>query len=154
MERRITEEQVTKAILIWLEENDWEIICFDFPGSGTGVTLHPNERLGNTKNKGSFIPDIVAIKNEIVIFFENKDRFVLSDFIKVQNLKNNNDYSNSIQIFLAKFEYSKILYGVGLAHSNTTENKTNIHLDKIDFAVFYDSNGVIKTHFSPIGFFD
>jgi len=154
VERRITEEQVTKAILIWLEANDWKIICFDFPGSGTGVPLHPNERLRNTKNKGAFIPDIVAIKNGIVIFFENKTRFVLSDFIKVQNLRNNNDYSNSIQTFLEEFEYSKILYGVGLAHSNTTENKTNNHLEKIGFAVFYHNIGVIKIHFSPIGLFD
>jgi hypothetical protein len=38
MERRITEEQVTKAILDWLEANDWKIICFDFPQSGTGVS--------------------------------------------------------------------------------------------------------------------
>lgn len=153
MERRITEEQVTKTILDWLEARNWKIICFDFPQSGTGVSLHPNERLKNTKNKGAFIPDIVAIKNGIVIFFENKDRFVLDDFVKVQNLKNNNDYSNSIQRLLAEFEYSEILYGVGLAYSNTAEKRINIHLDKIDFVVFYLSNGVIEPHFSPIGLF-
>ena len=86
MERRITEEQMTKAIIDWLEINSWEIICFDFPQSGTGVSLHLNNELRITKNKGAFIPDIVAIKNENVIFFENKDRFVINDFIKIQNL--------------------------------------------------------------------
>ncbi|MDR0515595.1 MAG: hypothetical protein LBH25_00950 [Fibromonadaceae bacterium] len=35
MERRITEEQTTKAFIEWLELNDWKIICFDFPQSGT-----------------------------------------------------------------------------------------------------------------------
>ena len=49
MERRLTEEQATKAILDWLEENGWKIICFDFPQSGTGVSLHPNEELRTTK---------------------------------------------------------------------------------------------------------
>lgn len=149
MERRITEEQATKAILDWLEANDWKIICFDFPQSGTGVSLHPNEELRTTKNKGAFIPDIVAIKNETVIFFENKDRFVLDDFIKVQDLRNNNDYSNSIVRLLAEFEYSKILYGVGLVHSENTEQKTNLHLDKIDFAIFYHENKTIKIQFDP-----
>jgi hypothetical protein len=149
MERRITEEQATKAILDWLEANDWKIICFDFPQSGTGVSLHPNEELRTTKNKGAFIPDIVAIKNGTVIFFENKDKFVLDDFIKIQDLRNNNDYSNSIVRLLAEFEYSKILYGVGLVHSENTEQKTNLHLDKIDFAIFYHENKTIKIQFDP-----
>jgi hypothetical protein len=149
MERRITEEQATKAILDWLEANDWKIICFDFPQSGTGVSLHPNEELRTTKNKGAFIPDIVAIKNGTVIFFENKDRFVLDDFIKVQDLRNNNDYANSIERLLAEFEYSKIHYGVGLVYSENTEQKTNLHLDKIDFVIFYHENKTIKIQFDP-----
>jgi len=149
MERRITEEQATKAILDWLEVSDWKIICFDFPQSGTGVSLHPNEELRTTKNKGAFIPDIVAIKNRTVIFFENKDRFVLDDFIKVQDLRNNNDYSNSIQRLLAEFEYTEILYGVGLVHSVSTEQKTSLHLDKIDFSIFYLGNKTINIHFDP-----
>ena len=153
MERRVTEEQATKAILDWLEGNDWQIICFDFPQSGTGVSLHPNEELRTTKNKGAFIPDIVAIKNGIVIFFENKDRFVLDDFIKVQDLRNNNDYSNSIQRLLSKFEYSEIHYGVGLVHSDSTEQKTSSHLDKIDFVVFYHGNKTIKIQYDPKNLF-
>ena len=74
MERRITEEQLTKALLLWLEAHGWIIICFDFPQSGTGIALHRNKQSGSSKNKGSFIPDIVVIKNETVLFFENKDK--------------------------------------------------------------------------------
>lgn len=149
MERRITEEQATKCILDWLEENGWKIICFDFPQSGTGVSLHPNEELRTTKNKGAFIPDIVAIKNGTVIFFENKDRFALNDFIKIQGIRSNNDYSNSINRLLTGFEYSKIFYGVGLVHSKNTEQKTNLHLDKVDFAIFYHANNAIRIQFDP-----
>lgn len=149
MERRITEEQATKAILDWLENNNWEIICFDFPQSGTGISLHPNNELRTTKNKGAFIPDIVAIKNGIVVFFENKDRFVLDDFVKVQDLRQNNDYSNSIEKLLANFKFTKIFYGVGLVHSANTEQKTNENLDKIDFAILYHENKTIKIQFDP-----
>jgi hypothetical protein len=149
MERRITEEQATKAILDWLENNNWEIICFDFPQSGTGISLHPNNELRTTKNKGAFIPDIVAIKNGIVVFFENKDRFVLDDFVKVQDLRQNNDYSNSIEKLLANFKYTKIFYGVGLVNSVNAEQKTNENLDKIDFAILYHEYKTIKIQFDP-----
>ena len=38
----MTEEQVTKALLQHLTDNGWHIVCFDFPQSGTGRVLHPN----------------------------------------------------------------------------------------------------------------
>ena len=60
----MTEEQVTKALLQYLTDNGWHIVCFDFPQSGTGRVLHPNNADGE-KNKDSIIPDIVAIKNNI-----------------------------------------------------------------------------------------
>lgn len=147
MERRITEEQVTKAILNWLEAYGWEIICFDFPQSGTGVSLHPNEELRTTKNKGAFIPDIVAIKNETVVFFENKDRFVLADFIKIQALKQGTDYSSSFEKLLRGLNYLKIFYGIGVAHTANTELKAKDHLDKIDFLVFCHQDNSIKVIF-------
>ncbi len=153
MERRITEEQVTKAILNWLESNNWQIITFDFPQSGTGYSLHPNEDLRTTKNKGAFIPDIVAIKNEIVVFFENKDRFLLSDFLKVEELKTTQDFKNSIEKLLKNFTFSKLFYGVGLAHSDKAELKTNENLVKIDFAVFIFQDNTIKVTFDAYDIF-
>ena len=147
MERRITEEQVTKSILNWLEENGWEIICFDFPQSGTGVSLHPNEELRSTKNKGAIIPDIVAVKNMIVVFFENKDRFVLGDFIKLQGLKLGNDYSVSLDKLLKNLNHKKIFYGVGLPNTENTIKNTMENKEKIDFAIFVSSNRMSTVHY-------
>ena len=92
MARGIKEEEVTKRILKWLVETGWEIICFDFPQSGTGRQLHPNIRTNQTD--GVIIPDIVAIKNGTVLDFENKDRFVLEDFEKILMLRTSNNYSD------------------------------------------------------------
>jgi len=136
MEGRVTEEQVTKSILNWLEFNNWEIICFDFPQSGTGVILHPNEEFRTTKNKGSVIPDIVAIKDELVVFFEDKDNFVMDDFIKVDRLRTTNDYSDSIKRLLEGYKYSTIYYGVGLPFSKQIETNCNKNLHLVDFVVF------------------
>lgn len=107
------EEKVTKAIIAWLKINDWKIICFDFPQSGTGKVLHP-DNLGNEKNLDSIIPDIVAVKNDIAVFFENKDRFYLNDYIKVHNLIQNNNYSCDINKLLSSFTIEKIFYGIGI----------------------------------------
>lgn len=133
MERRITEEQVTKQLLDWLETNNWEIVSFDFPQSGTGVLIHPNDT--SSKNGASFLPDIVAIKNGVVVFFENKDRFVRSDFFKVNNLKNTNDYSNDINKLLNTYSYTSIYYGVGMPYTDRNLQKTVENFELVDFAV-------------------
>jgi len=106
--------------------------------------VHPNEELRTTKNKGAFILDIVAIKNEIVVFFENKDMFVLSDFLKVEELKTTQNYTNSIDKLLKEFSYSRIFYGVGLAHSDKTVQKTNENLGKVDFVIFLHQDNSIS----------
>lgn len=153
MERRLTEEQITKAILDWLEEQGWEIICYDFPQSGTGISLHPNEELRTTKNKGAIIPDIVAIKGTTVLFFENKDRFVLSDFEKVNDLKTGSDYSASLQKLLKNYEVSQIFYGVGLPKNDNISNRITEHQEKIDFAVCVEGDKAITIQFEKTSIF-
>ena len=64
------EEQVTKSVLKWLLDNKWEIICFDFPQSGTGRLLHPNST--QEKNKGAINPDIVAVRDGVCLFSPQK----------------------------------------------------------------------------------
>lgn len=149
----MTEEQITKAILNWLEQNGWKIICFDFPQSGTGFSLHPNEEIRTTKNKGAIIPDIVAIKGKSVVFFENKDRFVLDDFNKVEILRKTGDFSSSIQNLLADYSYSKIFYGVGLPDEGNTVKKTNENLEKIDFSVFVSPDKSVSVKHQIVSIF-
>jgi hypothetical protein len=141
MERRLREEDVTKAVISWLKNKDWKIICYDFPQSGTGKILHSNNHQG-TKNKDSIIPDIVAIKRNSVVFFEDKDRFVLSDFKKIEKIKLENNYSDSIKKLLLPYKYKKIFYGIGLPV--TIKNKANIFKNriKVDFIIDSDGNTV------------
>ena len=132
MERRIKEENVTKNILLWMESNGWEIISFDFPQSGTGILIHPNDR--TSKNVG-FIPDIIAFKDDVVVFFENKDRFVFSDFEKVDNLRHSSDYTNDIHRLLQKYSYKHIYYGVAMPYTESNLQNTQSNMDKVDFAL-------------------
>jgi hypothetical protein len=154
----MTEEQVTKKILEWLINNNWDIISFDFPQSGTGKHLHPNKdlRQSGTKNKKSFIPDIVTIKDNIVLFFENKNRFFLDDFIKLNHIKKKHNYTESIDKLLVKYDIEKIYYGIGAIYNKSFIEQSKKYLNSVDFIVlvsseiiiFKDSNNIFKLHSS------
>ncbi len=133
MARRLTEEQVAKSIIRWLVRNGWTIIAFDFPQSGTGRCLHPNDT--DSKTDGIWIPDIVAHKGNNLIFFENKDRYVYNDFEKVERLKNTTCYSMAIKEITQGYEYESIHYGIGFPQSPSNISKAASNLDMIDFLV-------------------
>lgn len=137
------EEDVTKSIIKFLIDNGWKIICYDFPQSGTGRVLHPNNQ--SNKTLGAIIPDIVAIKNGIVLDFENKDRFVLSDFEKINTLRLSSNYSESWNQLLSGFEYSKIYYGIGMPMNEANYSKAEANIVKVDFIVYLNEDGSVKT---------
>ena len=66
----MSEERVTKEIIKYLKKNDWLILSYDFPQSGTGTLILPDNS-SSEKNKDSIIPDIIAIKDNKCIFFED-----------------------------------------------------------------------------------
>ncbi|STD59179.1 Uncharacterised protein [Empedobacter falsenii] len=150
MERRLTmrEERVTINILNWLERNGWKIVCYDFPQSGTGVLLHPNsDENRTTKNKGGIIPDILATRNSVALFFENKDRFVLSDFEKLKEIKTLGNFSNSLYAILSDFNVTSIYYGVGIPAIEKHIKKSLENIDGIDFLISTLENGEIEINF-------
>ena len=143
----MTEEQVTKAILQYLQNKGWHIVCFDFPQSGTGRVLHPNNSDGE-KNKESIIPDIVAVKNGIALFFENKDRFYLPDYKKVNELIVNNQFTSAIGNLLSEYNIENIYYGIGLPtekHKGKSRESTNL----VDFIVGVSVKEGIEILYNP-----
>lgn len=144
MERCISEEFVTKSLLNWLEEIGWRIVAYDFPQSGTGVILHPNPEDRISKNKDSFIPDIVAYKGDSVVFFENKNRFVEKDFDKVDRLRHSSNYSMAIENLLRPTLPKRILYGVGMPYTERNLQKSLLQKDKVDFIIFSGNSEKIE----------
>ncbi|MBK7337460.1 MAG: hypothetical protein IPJ00_15430 [Saprospirales bacterium] len=68
----------------------------------------------------------------------------MDDFIKVEELRQTTDYSNSIQKLLRNFIYTEIFFGVGLPLTDNTEKKTEENKEKIDFAVFVSADKKIS----------
>lgn len=141
------EEHVTKAMLKWLLDNHWQIVCFDFPQSGTGRVLHPNGA-NEDKNKSSIIPDIVAVKNGVCIFVENKDRFYYPDYEKQYALIVGNDYSEAISTLLKDYTVSQIYYGIGLPTSKHKQGSTNAAY-LVDFIICVDEDKTVRSVYNP-----
>ncbi|PIY09012.1 MAG: hypothetical protein COZ18_09285 [Flexibacter sp. CG_4_10_14_3_um_filter_32_15] len=140
------EEQITKNILDWLEENDWFIICYDFPQSGTGIMLHQNIAHRVSKNKGGIIPDIIAVKDQIALFFENKDRFYQFDFDKLHEIKTQQNYSESLASLLRNYNIDIIYYGIGIIDKAKEIDKALNHLEKVDFLLSINENKEVKIY--------
>lgn len=146
------EERVTINILNWLESNGWKIIGYDFPQSGTGVLLHPNsDENRTTKNKGGIIPDILAIRNSVALFFENKDRFVVSDFEKLREIKTLGNFSNSLNTILADYNVTSIYYGIGIPAIERHINKSLENINGIDFLVCVSECNEVLVKYDKFG---
>lgn len=143
----MTEEQVTKTFLKFLYDRGWSIISFDFPQSGTGKMLHPNDAKGE-KNKGSITPDIIVVKDHTALFFENKDRFYLPDYEKINGLIVDNQYTNDIDDLLAGYEIETIYYGIGLpTEKHTEKSEASAHL--VHFILGVNADRSIAILYNP-----
>lgn len=106
------EEFVTKSILRYLMDNGWTVICYDFPQSGTGRVLHPNGQ--NSKTQGAIVPDIVAVRGDVALYMENKDRYYLPDYDKVHSALETGRYSEGFQSILQGHDIDRIIGGIGM----------------------------------------
>lgn len=147
------EEKVTKNILQWLTDNNWEIICYDFPQSGTGILLHPNDEKRTNKNKGGIIPDIIAVKSKTALFFENKDRFYKSDFDKLFEIKTSNKYSNSLNELFKGYIIENIVFGIAIPSIKKQILKSLEHIEKIDFLISTNEESQVVVHYDVMNVF-
>jgi len=135
----MTEEEVTKLIMKWLIERQWTIVSYDFPQSGTGRVLHPD--VGNDKNFRSVVPDIIAWKSGTVAVFEDKARFVKSDFVKVDSMRKTHRYDNALADLLHDFPFSAVKYGVGIPDTSQNRAKSELNVGLVDFVAWVSETG-------------
>ena len=122
-------------MLSWLKDNGWEIVSYDYPQSGTGYSLHSKSRSGGSKNSGIIIPDIVAVKQDTAIFFENKVDFNLVDIEAISILRGSRLYDDSISTLLKPFnEAKKIAFGIALKETPNNLKKITEYQSSLDFA--------------------
>lgn len=142
----MTEEMVTKGILAFLMSRGWKIVSFDYPQSGTGRALHPRGSL--SKTEGVLIPDIVAVKDGVSIYLENKDHYYHDDFLKVASVLNKKDYAEAFGNVLG-VNQETMLGGVGLPESGcgsiSEEDK-----QLVDFVLKVNDGGLVDVYYKSL----
>lgn len=141
------EGKITKKIIQFLKSNNWHILTFDFPQSGTGRNFKPSKECfeeSANKNKEHIIPDILAVKDGVMVLFENKSYFYLDDFKKINELKINNCYEDDIEEFLKllKIEVSKKYYGIGCVDDKKFYEEAEPYYELTDFIVTVNEMGI------------
>lgn len=131
----MTEEDVTRIILEWLSINGWEIVAFDFPGSGTGIFLHPEIR--ESKNKDTINVDIIATKKNRCLIFENKSHFYYQDFLKIFKMRTTDIYMNDLKQLIDDDEINDFKYGIGYT-KESHKKKAKDSLNLVDFIIGVD----------------
>ncbi len=136
------EEFITKSFLKFLIDRSWEILSYDFPQSGTGISLQPNQtfRQPETKNEGMITPDIIAFKKNIGLISENKPYFDKQDVDKLVKIRQG-IYSESLNKVFEDKQVKKLVLGIVLPNILTEISKAQSYFNQIDFVFTINSNG-------------
>jgi len=86
------------------------------------------------------------------LFFENKDRVVISDFQKLSSLIHDNQYTNDISTFLAGHSVVKIFYGVGFPSEKWNKN-AHANTSLVDFIVGVTADKKTEFLHNPYGIY-
>lgn len=110
---KISEERVTKSVILFLISKEWDILDFDFPGSGTGRKFYTNITK-NSKNKGIVIPDIIAYnkKTNNILIFESKAKDSLSDYKKILILTKDTIFLDHVKSTYNTYKINNIYFGI------------------------------------------
>ena len=151
----MSEEAVTKATISFLKQLNWDVLDYDFPGSGTGRNFHIGS-LEDYKNRRRVIPDIIAYKEGTILWFENKNKETLSDYKKIFSLSQERE-SLLAQITQAYWDKTidNLLFAISFSGNSTylpqaIEYKVNCILQMLsplpqsEMTVLFDSQGVFE----------
>ena len=146
----MNEEFVTKAILKALVDAGWEIVCFDFPQSGTGRTLHPDDIIA--KNEGAIVPDVVAVKGGTCLYLEDRDHYSYSDFVKVHDVIHGKRYEQAFRRLTDGFDVKRMVGGIGMPASSFVGDAV-AKRSMVDVVLCVSDRGEISAT-SPLGEFE
>lgn len=142
------EEFIAKSFLKFLIDRNWEILSYDFPQSGTGISLQPNYKLRQpeTKNEGMITPDIIAFKSSIALISENKPYFEKQDIDKLVKIRKG-IYSESLNKVFRDRQVKKLVLGIVLPNILTEISKARDYLVQIDFVFVINTKGSCKVEY-------
>lgn len=90
MSHDVREYAITYGVKTFLLKHNWDVIAYNPPGSqGTFTIPNPSKDGGYRGQTGSESPDVIAVKNDVVLIVECKSSFNLEDSNKLERLSKN-----------------------------------------------------------------
>lgn len=103
MSQEIKEYAITYGVKNFLLSKNWDVIAYNPPGSqGTFTIPNPNKDGGYRGQTGSESPDILAIKNNVVLVVECKPAFNLDDAEKMKRLSKDSKKMEILDILIRR----------------------------------------------------
>lgn len=132
MRAKTTEDFVTNAIAAQLAASGWDLRSVAAPGMGSGTILRPNPDAAGRrpKVKGGVVIDVIASKDGSWLFLENKDRFSLSDLLKLVNVRDSGRYSQDLARLVGPA--AELRFGLGMPDTEASRSAVAGRLPDLD----------------------
>jgi hypothetical protein len=131
----VEEREITLALKRFLSERGWNILSVHFPGAQGGLSI---STYGKTRG---WVPDLLALKQEILLTVESKPRYFPKDVEKLNALYND---EKVIAKLMSKLNLGpKIICQKSIAYYSSSPKKARI---PSGFVVFVADN---EKNFSP-----
>lgn len=137
--KNLSEDDVTYiTIHNVFKENDITNISVSYPGAQSDTPILPEPNKGR-KQKRIYI-DNVGIKNDSLIFQENKGHFrkseIRKDLDKISQFKNDPNYKIAVKKFTndLSLSFNELIIGVGFGESSSMiSGLSDIGIDRVDY---------------------
>lgn len=136
------EETITRAVARCLRDNGWIIYSIDYPQGGSGLTFHLADSAAGSRGRlaGAWKPDIVAHRDGVWLFMENKSFFSGSDFAKTADARESRKYEPDIERVLSERPL-RFVYGIGLPDESRIQRRAEARAKEVDCVVLVTASG-------------
>jgi hypothetical protein len=150
MSQKIREYAITYAVKNFLLSKNWDVIAYNPPGSqGTFTIPNPSKDGGYRGQTGSESPDIIAIKNGIVMIVECKTTFNLDDSKKLNSLSTDGKKMEILEMLISRVCKAnainvpdKIDYIFALAYQGTPQKSSFLGLINVKVNMDFDITNI------------
>jgi len=146
MSQEVREYAITYGVKDFLLSKKWDVIAYNPPGSqGTFTIPNPSKDGGYRGQTGSESPDVIAIKNNVVLIVECKSSFNLGDSNKMKRLSEDAKKMEILNILIRRVCAANeinisgnLKYIYALAYQGEMHKEKELGLIKVDVSEKFD----------------
>jgi hypothetical protein len=146
MSQEVKEYAITYGVKNFLLSKNWDVIAYNPPGSqGTFTIPNPSKDGGYRGQTGSESPDVLAIKNNVVLVVECKPAFNLDDAEKMKRLSKDSKKMEILDILIRRVcaaneidVSSSLIYIYALAFQGERNQEKELGFIEVEVSELFD----------------